>query len=66
MGEPTARSTVVTPTGTRLPQQGIDLMLLFAFSKVVIPSEIPSVHWDYLGMNDTGRRLKWRVSTSPG
>ncbi len=34
----------VTPTGTRLTWQGIDLTSLFAFSEVSIPSDMPSVH----------------------
>lgn len=55
---------MVTPTGTGLPWQGIDLTSLFAFSEVSIPSDMPSVHRDYLGLNEPVGEPDGHMTTS--
>ncbi|WP_298396644.1 hypothetical protein, partial [Sphingobium sp.] len=43
---------MVTPTGTRQSLKGIDLTPAFARSNLPIPSQVPTVQWDCVVLND--------------
>ncbi len=54
---------LVTPTGTRLSWQGIELTSIFSFDAELIPSQVPMVYWDRLGLH--GFSWRWRGGHQP-